>query len=68
MVRFLDGSCLFPLFQIWFLDWFKGLRSFWGGCYVGGFCSFGVAVGGLHFHEFCHSKYFENILRSNILL
>ena len=33
MVRFLGGRCLFPLFQIWFLEWFNDLCSFWGGCW-----------------------------------
>ena len=46
------------------------------GVAVDGFCSFGVAVGNLHFHAFCHSKQlkifynvknftFENILHRN---
>ena len=28
----------------------------YAGVAVGGFCSFGVAGGGLYFHVFCHSK------------
>ena len=50
-----------------FLSFRSGFWGGWGGLMVyahfgvaiGGFCSFGVAGGGLHFCVFCHSKHLK---------
>ena len=54
-VRFLGGGCLFSLPDLVFEVVGGGLVVY-ARVAVGGFCSFGVAGGGLHFHVFCHSK------------